>query len=112
MRTFHHFGIPTDQVKQNASYQEAAGLHLTDMEQSPNRIEWLRFEPDSPMPDMLKRIPHIAYEVEDLAAELEGSQVLMEPFSPREGLTVAFVIEEGAPIELMQFAEGAKQGAQ
>ena len=104
MREFHHFGIPTDQVKENASYQEEAKLHLTDMQQSPNRIEWLRFEPGSPMPDMLKNVPHIAYTVEDIAAEMEGSDVLMEPFSPKEGLTVAFIIEEGAPIELMQFA--------
>ena len=54
---------------------------------------------------MLQKIPHIAYMVDDLAAELEGAEVLLEPFDPMEGVTVAFVIEEGAPIELMKFAE-------
>jgi hypothetical protein len=32
---------------------------------------------------------------------MKGRTVLMEPFSPMPGVTVAFVIEEGVPIELM-----------
>ena len=79
-------------------------MNITDAQASPNRIEWLRFEPDSPMPDLLKTRPHIAYEVDDLDAQMKGANVLLEPFSPLEGVTVAFIIEEGAPIELMQMA--------
>ena len=45
---------------------------------SPNKIEWLRFEAGSPMPDMLKTIPHIAYEVDDLDAEMSGAEVLLD----------------------------------
>ena len=104
MRTFHHFGIPTDQAHDNESYLEEARLYITDPQTSPNRIEWLRFEADSPMPEILKTVPHIAYQVEDIQAGLQGAEVLLEPFSPIEGITVAFIIEEGAPIELMQFA--------
>ena len=33
---------------------------------------------------------------------MAGKKVLMEPFSPAPGLTVAFVVEEGIPIEFMQ----------
>lgn len=105
MRTLHHFGIPTDKVIDGASYLEEAKLHITDAAQSPNCIEWLRFEPGSPMPDILQTLPHIAYKVDDLDAELKDAEILMEPFSPMEGVTVAFVIEEGAPIEFLQFSE-------
>ena len=45
------------------------------------------------MPEMLKTLPHIAYEVDDLGAELKGAEVLLEPFTPMEGVTVAFIIE-------------------
>jgi hypothetical protein len=101
----HHIGIPTDEVKENTTYLEGAKLYITDAGQSPNRIEWLRFEADSPMPATLQKLPHIAYTVDDMEAEMQGREVLLEPFSPMEGVTVAFVIEEGAPIELMQFAD-------
>ncbi len=104
MRTFHHFGIPSDQSHENETYLEEARLFITDPQASPNKIEWLRFESDCPMPDMLKTIPHIAYTVDNLQLEMEGANILLEPFSPLEGVTVAFVIEEGAPIELMQMA--------
>ncbi len=102
MRTFHHVAIPSGQVHENATYLADAKLYITDATASPNKIEWLRFEADSPMPDLLKTTPHIAYEVDDLPAEMKGKTVLMEPFTPIEGVTVAFIIEEGAPIELMQ----------
>lgn len=105
MRTLHHFGIPTDKPQQDETYLEGAKLYVTPVDKSPNKIEWLRFEADSPMPDLLKTTSHIAYQVDDLATEMEGREVLLEPFSPMEGVTVAFVVEEGAPIELMQVAE-------
>lgn len=105
MRTLHHIGIPTQTRQDGESYAEDLKLYVTDASKSPNKIEWLRFEDDSPMPEILQTLPHIAYTVDDIAAEMEGRKVLMEPFDPMEGITVAFVIEEGAPIELMKFAD-------
>jgi hypothetical protein len=104
MRTFHHFGIPTDQKHENETYVADAGAYITDFEKSPNRIEWVRWEETSTMPKLMRTVPHIAYSVEDLNAELEGKDLLVAPFEPLEGVTVAFIIEEGAPIELMQMA--------
>jgi len=105
MRTFHHIGIPTDQPHENETHLEDGGLYITDALASPNRIEWLRFQPDSPMPDLLKSMPHIAYAVDDLETELAGAEVRLDPFTPLPGVTVAFVIEEGATIELMQMSQ-------
>lgn len=104
MRTLHHFGIPTTDRHDGETYLADAKLYITDASRSPNKIEWLRFEPDSPMPKMLQTTPHIAYRVESLDAAMKGTEVLLEPFSPVEGVTVAFIIEEGAPIELMQMS--------
>ncbi len=103
MRTFHHVGIPTTVKHDDEMHLEEAGIFITDATTSPNRIEWLRFEAHSQMPDILKSIPHIAYAVDDLDAALEGGEILLEPFEPFDGVRVAFVVEEGAPIELMQF---------
>lgn len=105
MRTFHHVGIPAREQRADESYLEGGKVFITDPARSPNKIEWLRFEADSPLPDLLKSTAHIAYEVDDIAAEMKGKQVLLDPFSPVAGVTVAFVIEEGAPIELMHVAK-------
>ena len=33
-----------------------------------------------------------------LKAALEGREILVEPFSPGEGLIVAFIVHDGAPV--------------
>ena len=65
----------------------------------------MRFEPDSPLPELVKTVPHVAFAVDDLEAELVGKQVLIEPNSPSEGVTVAFIVDNGAPIEFLQFSK-------
>jgi hypothetical protein len=104
MRELHHIGIPTTVQQPEETYLEGGKVYITDPEKSENRVEWLRFETDSPLPELLKTTAHIAYKVGSIAEELKGKEMLMEPFSPMEGVTVAFVIEEGAPIELMEIA--------
>jgi len=99
---FNHVGIPTTEKKENEIYLDGAKLFVTDFNESEHKIEWLRFEDDSPMPDVLKTTAHVAYKVEDLDAALKDREVLIEPFSPVEGLKVAFTMEDGAPIEYMQ----------
>ena len=55
------------------------------------------------MPELIQKVAHIAYEVDDLAAELAGAKVLVEPMPGGENLTIAFIEEEGIALELMQF---------
>ena len=102
MRQFHHIGIPTDRQRANEGYVEAGKVHVTDAEASPYSIEFLRFEPDSPMPEQLKATAHVAFMVDDIAKEMEGQEVLIEPFEAMPGLKVAFILHDGAPVELMQ----------
>lgn len=102
MKEFSHIGIPTSEPKPQENYLEEAKLYVTDFNDSEHKIEWLRFEADSPLPELLKTTAHVAYMVDDLNAAMSGQEVLMEPFSPVEGLLVGFIISEGAPIELMQ----------
>ncbi len=44
----------------------------------------------------------IAFEVDDLAAEIAGKELLIAPNSPSKGIMVAFIVDNGAPIELLQ----------
>ena len=49
-------------------------------------------------------IPHVAFEVDDLETALVGQEILIPPNSPIAGLKVAMILDQGAPIELMEFA--------
>ncbi len=69
---------------------------------NPYGVEWVRFDDDAPYPDLIKTVAHVAFEVDDLAEALEGKRVIIEPNSPSPGVLVAFIEDNGAPIELMQ----------
>ena len=102
-REFHHVGIPTAEKQPEEVYLADAKLYVTDAGKSEHHIEWLRFETGSPMPYILKKTAHIAFTVDNLDEALKGKTILLQPFSPMEGLRVAFIQEGDAPIEYMEF---------
>jgi hypothetical protein len=55
------------------------------------------------LPQLVKTVAHVAFEVDDLTAEIAGHEVLIAPNSPSPGVTVAFILEAGAPVELLQY---------
>jgi hypothetical protein len=65
----------------------------------------MRFDKDSPILDLIKRVPHIAFEVDDLDLELArfNFKILTPPNSPGAGMRVAMIEHNGAPIELIEF---------
>ena len=99
---FHHFGVPTDAQGENETYIEGAKVYATDPESHPYRIEFLRFEPDSELHELVRTRPHAAFMVESLDQALEGCNVIIEPFDAKETLRVAFITDGDAVIELME----------
>jgi hypothetical protein len=100
---YHHIGIPTDIPRQGEVYLEKFKVHVSGFENCPFGVEWMRYEPGSPLPELVKTVPHIAFVVDDLQAALAGHEILIQPNSPSEGVTVAFIVHNGAPIEFLQF---------
>lgn len=100
---YHHLGIPTDEERVDETYLERFKTFVSGYETSPFGIEWMRFEPDSPLPELVKTVPHVAFEVDDLDAALIGHQVLIAPNSPSPGVRVAFIVHNGAPVEFLEF---------
>ena len=105
-KTFHHTGVITDQQQPGEIYVAASKVWVTSPDVHPYRIEFLRFEPDSPVRGAVRERCHTAYVVEDLEAAIEGATVLLGPFDALEGLRVVFIEEDGAVIEYMQFSSG------
>ncbi len=61
------------------------------------------------MPELVRTVPHVAFEVDDLDEVLKGKKVLIAPNSPSEGVTVAFIVDNGAPVEFLQIDPGSKE---
>ena len=107
---YHHLGIPTDIQRPDEVYLEDFKMWVSGFETSPYGIEWLRFDNDCPLPDLVKTVPHAAFMVDDLAANIEGEEILISPNSPSEGVTVAFIIHNGAPVEFLEFQGSEDEG--
>jgi len=101
---YHHLGIPTTSRRPGETYLPKYKAFCTDHEGNPFGIQWMRFEPDCPLPDLVKTVPHVAFQVDDLERALEGHEILIQPNSPSGGVLVAFVVCDGAPVEFLEFS--------
>jgi hypothetical protein len=101
MRKYHHLGIPTTEQRGGEVHLKHLKIYVSGYNESPCHIEWIRFEPDAPYPELVKRLPHVAFEVDDLEQELRGKKVIIAPNSPSPGVTVAFIEDNGAPVEFL-----------
>jgi hypothetical protein len=108
---YHHVGIPTDSPRPNEKHLEAFGLHVSGFSTSAFGIEWMRYSDDSPLHPAIKALPHVAFEVDDLDAALEGQEVIYPPGSPSEGVRAAMILVDGAPVELIWFSRNAKSAS-
>lgn len=79
-------------------------MMVTDHPSNPYGIQLQRYWEDAPYPELVKTVPHLAFEVDDLEAELKVNKVIIEPDSPSEGLIVAFIEVNGVTVELMEYS--------
>jgi hypothetical protein len=84
-------------------------VHLKDLKvyvsgygKNPYGIERMRYQDDAPYPEIVKRLPHVAFEVDDLRAAIKGRKIVIRPNSPSPGVEVAFIEVDGIPVELLQ----------
>lgn len=102
-REFHHIGLPTDVSQPGEVYVSDTKVWVTDPRNHPYKVEFLRFEKDSPVSGPVRDLPHIAFRVPDMAEALKGEHVILEPFCPSPGFTVAFTLKDGAVFEYMTY---------
>jgi hypothetical protein len=107
---YHHIGIPTDNRIEGERYLPNLKIYVSGFDTSPFGIEWMRFEPDSPIDDLIKKVPHLAFEVDDIDLELSRHDfnILTPPNAPGEGIRVAMIRHNGAPVELIEFRKNKK----
>jgi hypothetical protein len=55
------------------------------------------------VPAIVRTVPHIAFAVDDLDEAIKGREILIAPTEPSVGVRVAFILDDGVPVELLQF---------
>ena len=102
---YHHLGIPTNKKMPKETYIGKFKFHVSGFPTCPFGIEWMRFEKDSPINNLIQSVPHLAFEVSDIDLELSKHdfKVISKPESYFDGIKVAMIEYNGAPIELIEF---------
>jgi hypothetical protein len=100
---YNHIEIPTTIPQESETYLEEFNIYCTDHESNPFGIQWMRYGKKCTLPKIVQEVTHVAFEVEDLTEALRGKEIIIQPNSPIEGVTVAFILVNGAPVEFMEF---------
>ena len=102
---YHHLGIPTQEKKPDEIYLSHLKFSVSGFRTSPFGVEWMRFDADCPIHPLIQTVPHLAFEVMDLNYELKRHKfnLLGKPTLPSDGVRVAMIEHNGAPIELIEF---------
>ncbi|MBN1439858.1 MAG: hypothetical protein JW929_10650 [Anaerolineales bacterium] len=96
-------GIPTRIPRPKEKHLPQFGLYVSGFETSPFGIEWMRFEDHSPRPEIIRTVPHLAFVVDDLETALKDREILFGVAAPSAGVRTAMILDDGAPVELMEF---------
>jgi hypothetical protein len=108
---FDHIGIVTTEKKAGERFVPATRVWVTDFQKHPFHVEWLRFEPDSPVTGSVRTMPHVAYRVDDIRTAAKGMKVLLEPFDAGIARVGFYQTDDGAVVEFMEYPkEGRKSG--
>jgi hypothetical protein len=108
---FHHVGIPSRKPRSGETFLEDYGMHVSGFDTSPFGIEWMRFEEGSPVSELVRTVPHVAFEVDDIEAALAGLGVEADISSPSVGVRAAMIEHNGAPVELIEFRNPGRGGS-
>lgn len=100
---YMHIGIPVTTKKPGMVYNEGMKVWLSNPDDYDYKIEYLKFEENGPFPEVMHHNPHVAYKVDDAEPYLkEADEVLFGPVDGGPGVRMAFIMKDGAIIELYE----------
>jgi hypothetical protein len=107
-KAFHHVGLTAYEPQPGEDLVAPSKCWVTDPNDHPMRIEYLRYAEESPVSQAFQASPHIAYAVDELEPHLDGKEIIIPPFDVDEPpfARVAFTLEDGIFIEYMKFYPG------
>lgn len=103
VRSFHHVGLVAQTSMPGEVWFESLKVWGTNPDNDPNRVEWVRFAPDSPLASTpVARMPHVSWAVDDLDRELQGKRVVVGPLQAAPTIRIAYFYDDGALVEYLE----------
>ena len=101
---FDHIGMKTTEKKEGENWVESTRVWVTNPKEHPYHVEWLRYEPDAPVPETLMNTTHIAFRVDSIEEASKGHKVILEPFEVGGFSRVGFFqYKDGTVVEFMEY---------
>ena len=107
--TFDHVGMITTEKKAGEMFIPATKVWVTNFQDHPYHIEWIRFEPESPVTGPVREMPHVAYSVDSIEEASKGMKVLLEPFDAQMAIVGFFQSDDGAVVEFLEYKKQSSQ---
>ena len=103
--TFSHVGIPHKEEMADEELEEHLKVYITPLEEDAMRFEFVRFIPETRLPESIAGQIHIGYEVPDIdRAVSEGDEILMSVTDIGDK-RIAFIRRKGIIVELIENSE-------
>lgn len=99
---YHHTGIPSDGAWEDEIKVPHLKLAYLPGKYNNYGVEWLRFEEGNENPDIIKYIPHVAFEVDDIDQAIVGEKVIYHSGRETPGIIVAMIEVNGISIEFLE----------
>ena len=99
---FSHIGVVTTEKKPGERFVPATRVWVTDFRNHPYHVEWLRYEPNSPVTGPVREMPHVAYKVDSIKAAAKGMKELLAPFDAGIAVVGFYQTNDGAVVEFME----------
>lgn len=96
-----HTGMPIGEKLEGMMYMEPLKVWVTDASKDKYGIEFLCFDPDSPMAAAIQEEAHVAFEVEDIDAAMAGKSILWNKMDVGNAY-IAFVYDNNTVVEFYQ----------
>ncbi len=99
---YHHTGMPGYETWEGEVKVPHLKLAYLPGKLNTYGMEWLRFEEGNVNPDIIKYLPHIAFEVDDIDAAVVGEKVIYHSGRETPGITVAMIEVDDVSIEFLE----------
>jgi len=64
----------------------------------------MRYGDNCKLSDLVNEVSHAAFKVDDLEEAIKGKEVIIKANSNGKGVIVAFIVENGTPVELLKYS--------
>lgn len=97
-----HIGVPTPEKRQDAVWVEGMKIFITNPNDHPFGIEFVKFEPGNPFHEKIRSGLHVAGYVDSIDEALGQVDNVLLPKTEGDDFYLCFVEKDGVVLELLE----------